>query len=199
VRAPAVAAVLLGLLAGGAAAGTPTPALLTVEPPSGKAPLEVLFSLEAGVAKPAKWSLGFGDGTSPAHGPGKPPATVAHTYARKGSYNVTFSVEPGSSSLHAKVTVGGRTPPVLKLDAKPASGKAPLKVTFTTVENVPPRIESWKIAFGDGQLEFGQGVPPATTTHTFAKKGTYRARLYVVQHQRYGSVQYQTYADVSPG
>ena len=35
-------------------------------------------------------------------------------------------------------------------------------------------------------------------THTYAKKGTFRAYLYVAQQQQYGGVRYQTYADVNP-
>jgi PKD repeat protein len=176
---------------------------LTVQPPSGKAPLKVAFSLETSVQKPSEWDLDFGDGTPPARGSGEPPATVSHTYAKDGSYKATLAIKPGSLSLiatFATVTVGGGTPPVLAIKAKPTSGKVPLKVTFTTVENVPPKVVSWKIDFGDHtQAASGQGAPPATITHTFAKKGTFRVYLFVAQQQQYGGVQYQTYVDVTPG
>jgi PKD repeat protein len=176
---------------------------LTVQPPSGKAPLAVTFSLETSVKSPVQWSLDFGDGTPAASGPGVPPATVKHTSTRDGSYKATLAIKPGSLSLlatFAAVTVGGGTPPVLAIKAKPSSGKVPLKVTFTTVENVPPRVVSWKIAFGDGtQFMSGQGAPPATVTHTYTKKGAFRVYLFVAQQQQYGGVQYQTYVDVTPG
>jgi PKD repeat protein len=176
---------------------------LTVQPPSGKSPLKVTFSLETSVSKPVEWSLDFGDGAPAARGPGEPPATVAHEYKKDGSYKATLAIKPSSLSLlatFATVTVGGGTPPVLSIKAKPASGKAPLKVTFTTIENVPPRVVSWKIVFGDGtQIASGQGAPPASITHTFAKKGTFRVYLFVAQQQQYGGVQYQTYVDVTPG
>lgn len=176
---------------------------LTVQPPSGKSPLSVTYSLETSVKSPVQWSLDFGDGTPPAGGPGAPPATVKHTYAKDGNYKATLAIKPGSLSLlatFATVTVGGGTPPVLAIKAKPASGKVPLTVTFTTVENVPPRVVSWKIDFGDGtQFQSGQGAPPASVTHTFTKKGTFRVYLFVAQQQQYGGVQYQTYVDVKPG
>jgi len=175
---------------------------LTVQPPSGKTPLKVTFSLETSVTKPVEWSLDFGDGTPPARGPGDPPATVGHTYAKDGSYKATLAVKPNGLTLlatFAKVTAGGGTPPVLALKATPSSGKAPLKVTFATTVNVPPTIVSWQMLFGDGQSASGAGRPPATVTHTYAKKGTFRAYLYVAQQQQYGGVRYQTYADVKPG
>ena len=40
--------------------------------------------------------------------------------------------------------------------------------------NVPPKVVSWQIIFGDGQQASGQGPPPASVTHTYAKKGTYK-------------------------
>jgi PKD repeat protein len=176
---------------------------LSVSPPSGKSPLKVTFSLETSVTKPAEWDLDFGDGTPPMRGSGDPPATVTHTYAKDGSYKASLAIKPGSLSLlatFATVTVGGGTPPVLSIKAKPTSGKVPLTVTFTTVENVPPRVVSWKIVFGDStQFASGQGAPPATVTHTFTKKGTFRVYLFVAQQQQYGGVQYQTYVDVTPG
>jgi hypothetical protein len=49
------------------------------------------------------------------------------------------------------------------------------------------------------QFASGQGAPPATITHTFAKKGKFRVYLFVAQQQQYGGVQYQTYVDVTPG
>ncbi|MGH3000336.1 MAG: PKD domain-containing protein, partial [Gaiellaceae bacterium] len=134
---------------------------LTVQPPSGKAPLKVTFTTDTSIQKPVEWSLDFGDGTTPARGPGAPPATVSHTYAKDGNYKASLAIKPSSLSLvatFATVTVGGGTPPVLSIKASPASGKVPLKVTFTTVENVPPKVVSWKIDFGDKtQALSGQG------------------------------------------
>ncbi len=173
---------------------------LTVKPPSGPSPLKVTFSLETSVQKPVDWTLDFGDGTPPAKGPGEPPATVTHTYAKDGSYKATLAIKPSSLSLlatFATVTVGGGTPPVLAVKAKPSSGKTPLKVTFTTTVNVPPRIVSWQIFFGDGQQASGQGKPPASIAHTYAKKGTYKVTLNVAQQQQYGGVEYTTSTTVT--
>lgn len=88
---------------------------------------------------------------------------------------------------------------MLGIKAKPTSGKVPLKITFTITANVPPRVVSWKIDYGDGQYSSGQGAPPSSVAHTFAKKGKDRVYLFVAQQQQYGGVQYQTYVDVTPG
>ena len=90
----------------------------------------------------------------------------------------------------AQVTVGGGTPPVLSLTAKPTSGKHPLSVTFTLATSIPAQLVSWEVIFGDGSRQTGQGAPPATVTHTYAKAGTYAAFLVVAQQQQYGGVQY---------
>jgi PKD repeat protein len=173
---------------------------LTVQPASGKSPLKVTFSLETSVKSPVQWSLDFGDGTQPAGGAGAPPDTVSHTYAKDGGYKATLAIKPGALSLlatFAAVTVGGGTPPVLAVKPKPASGKAPLKVTFTTTVNVPPAVVSWQILFGDGQTASGAGKPPATIAHTYAKKGTYKVTLNVAQQQQYGGVEYTTSGSVA--
>ena len=91
----------------------------------------------------------------------------------------------------AQVTVGGGTPPVLSMTASPTSGTHPLHVTFTPTVNIPGRIVSWQIQFGDGQAAGGSGKPPATVSHTYSRKGRYAAFLLVSQQQQYGGVLYQ--------
>jgi len=118
---------------------------------------------------------------------------VSHTYAKAGSYRAVFAVKPGQYALvaaFAQVTVGGGNPPTLSLSAAPTSGKHPLAVTFTLGTNIPGKIVSWQLQFGDGQRTGGSGKPPATAAHTYAKAGTYAAFLVVAQQQQYGGVQY---------
>jgi PKD repeat protein len=165
---------------------------LTTTPASGNPPLKVTFTLGTSVQNITTWSVAFGDGQRTAGG-GKPPASVSHTYTKAGSYRVVFSVKPGQYALvaaFAQVTVGGGTPPVLSLSATPTSGTHPLAVTFTLGTNIPGKIVSWQLQFGDGQRAGGSGKPPATVSHTYAKAGTYRALLIVAQQQQYGGVQY---------
>ena len=63
-------------------------------------------------------------------------------------------------------------------------------MTFTIGTTIPGVIVSWVMKFGDGHQASGQGKPPATVVHTYAKAGTYAAYLIVAQQQRYGAVQY---------
>ncbi|MDE3097622.1 MAG: PKD domain-containing protein [Chloroflexota bacterium] len=162
------------------------------QPASGAAPLKVTFTLGTSVQNITTWSVDFGDGQRAA-GAGKPPATVSHTYAKDGTYRATFAVKPGQYALvasFAQITVGAGTPPVLSLTASPTSGTHPLHVTFALGTHIPGKIVSWVLQFGDGQRAGGQGTPPATVSHTYAKKGTYGAYLVVAQQQQYGPVQY---------
>jgi PKD repeat protein len=66
--------------------GNPPTLSLTVAPSSGKHPLAVTFTLGTNIpGQIVSWQLQFGDGGR-AGGSGKPPATVAHTYAKAGTY-----------------------------------------------------------------------------------------------------------------
>lgn len=161
-------------------------------PAAGSPPLRVTFDLGTSVKNVATWSIAFGDGTLTG-GPGKPPASTAHTYAKAGTYVATFVVKPGANSAviaYAQVVVGGGTPPTMSLTASPTSGKHPLAVTFHLGVNIPGRIVSWRLAFGDGQQSGGTGKPPATVRHTYARAGTFLAFLAVAQQQAYGGPQY---------
>jgi PKD repeat protein len=138
------------------------------------------------------WGVDFGDG-SKAGGAGAPPGVVHHTYAKAGTYRPQLAVKPGANALVytvAQVTVGGGTAPVLSITAAPSSGKHPLGVRFTLRTSIPAELVSWEVIFGDGTRATGQGAPPASVTHTYAKAGRYAAYLVVAQQQRYGGVQY---------
>lgn len=165
---------------------------LTANPASGPAPLKVTFSLSTTVKNITTWALDFGDGQR-SGGAGKPPASIAHTYAKDGSYRATFSVKSGQYALVfsvAAVTVGNGTPPVLSLKANPASGAHPLVVRFSLGSTIPGQVVSWTLIFGDGNRQSGSGRPPSTVSHTYSKVGTYAAFLQVSQQQKYGPVLY---------
>lgn len=164
----------------------------TAKPASGNPPLRVTFGLGTSVRNITTWVVSFGDGTQTG-GAGKPPASVSHTYAKAGTYVANFVVKPGAYALvaaYAQVVVGGGTPPTLSLTASPTSGAHPLSVTFTLGSNIPGRVVSWQLLFGDGRQATGSGRPPATVQHTYAKAGTFLAVLLVSQQQAYGAVQF---------
>jgi PKD repeat protein len=161
-------------------------------PAAGNPPLKVSFTLGTSVKNITTWTVDFGDGQH-LGGAGKPPATLAHTYAKAGTYAANFAVKPGAYAVvaaFAQITVGGGTPPTLSLTAAPTSGAHPLTATFTLGSNIPGQVVSWVLQFGDGQRAGGSGRPPATVSHTYAKPGTYLAFLVVSQQQQYGGVQY---------
>jgi PKD repeat protein len=165
---------------------------LTPAPASGAPPLAVTFKLSTTVQSVTSWAVDFGDGTK-GGGQGPPPAAVYHTYRAAGAFRAEFAVKPGATALVytvAQITVGGGAAPVLALAASPSSGRHPLTVKFTLTTSIPAELVSWEVVFGDGSRQTGQGAPPATVTHTYAKAGTYAAFLVVAQQQRYGGVQY---------
>ncbi|MHB8641883.1 MAG: PKD domain-containing protein [Gaiellaceae bacterium] len=72
--------------------GTPPTLSLTASPTSGTAPLKVTFTLGTNIpGTVVSWVLVFGDGFRQ-QGTGKPPATVSHTYTKKGTYAAFLSV-----------------------------------------------------------------------------------------------------------
>jgi PKD repeat protein len=170
-----------------------TPLLsLVANPTSGNPPLAVVFKVATSIQNITTWAIDFGDGTK-GGGAGTPPATLYHTYTKAGTYKPQIAVKPGQYSLVysvAQVVVGGGTPPVLSISARPSKGTHPLTVTFALTTSVPGQLVSWEVIFGDGYRTTGQGAPPASVTHTYAKAGTYAAYLVVAQQQQYGGVQF---------
>jgi PKD repeat protein len=103
--------------------------LFSASPTSGKTPLTVRFT-DQSTGSPTSWKWTFGDGT---YSTEKNPL---HTYKKPGKYSVTLTLnETGNSSAVTKssyITVSnGFEAPVAAFSASPASGKAPLKVSFT--------------------------------------------------------------------
>ena len=77
-----------------------------------------------------------------------------------------------TAQLNAAPTVTG-TGPIASFDATPATGSAPLSVTFTDTSTGAPATWSWD--FGNGQVSAAQG--PHTIVYSSA--GTFTARLTV--------------------
>jgi PKD repeat protein len=72
--------------------GTPPVLSLTASPTSGAAPLKVTFTLGTNIpGNIVSWVLVFGDGFRQ-QGTGKPPATVSHSYTKKGTYAAFLTV-----------------------------------------------------------------------------------------------------------
>ena len=145
------------------AAGGPT-ASLTATPSTGKAPLQVTFDASGSSdanGTITSWSIDFGDGSTVAGGNGVPPSSQPHTYAA-GTYTATLTVnddQGGSDQTTVGVTANANVAPtaVLTSSPTPATGKAPLSVTFngSGSSDSDGSIASWTLDFGDGSTVAG--------------------------------------------
>jgi PKD repeat protein len=147
---------------------TATPgAGFSATPTGGPAPLTVRFT-DQSTGHPISWAWDFGDGTtSTAQSP-------AHVYAAGGTFTVSLTVanalgtdtevKPGfvtvAAALHADFA------------AAPASGMAPLLVSFTDLSAGDPT--SWSWSFGDGGTSTVQHPG-----HTYTGAGSYTVSLTV--------------------
>jgi len=194
---------------GAATRGTPpTPASLlrlAADPAEGAAPLDVTFELETNVPKVARWQLVFGD-AKVVQGEGSPPATVTHTYAADGVYEavlIVYTAPPYTGTAirfltRATVKVGEDAGVLLALKPTPASGKAPLAISFRAVANLPQPVVTWEFLPGDGSSRSGAGAPPRFLGFTYKQKGAYRAILIVYLAPQFTgtAVRLLTFADL---
>ncbi|MFQ4147847.1 PKD domain-containing protein [Arthrobacter sp. LAPM80] len=126
----------------------------------------------------AAYSWNFGDGTPDGSG-----ATTSHTYAKAGAYQVTLTVTDNGGATNAvtkTVTVTAappvNKPPVAAFTATPTNLVVALDGTASTDPDGTVAAYSW--IFGDGTPN-GSG---ATTSHTYAKAGTYQVTLTVTDN-----------------
>jgi hypothetical protein len=168
---------------------------LTPDQTSGDAPLDVTFAIDAQLSVPiVEWQVVFGDGTIQS-GKGDPPDTVEHTYADDGVYQavlIVYQAPPFTGTAirfltTATVTVGTGNAPLV-FTPSPASGKAPLSVSFHIQTHLPNAVRAWQLVFGDGLTHEGTGTPPHFAGHTFSKPGTYRVLLIVDEAPFTGTV-----------
>ncbi len=160
-------------------ANQPPTAVAAASPTTGTAPLNVTLDGSGSTDSDGmivSYAWDFGDGAS---GQGQ---TATHTYGSEGAYTVTLTVtddDGATDSDSVTVTVTAPTPnapPTAVASASPASGTAPLKVTFDgrASTDTDGTITSYAWTFGDGASAQGQVV-----SHAYASAGTYIARLTV--------------------
>jgi len=97
------------------------------------------------------------------------PTTGYSDYASLGQYTISGTVP----------AAGTNRPPTASATATPASGTAPLAVTFSSAGSSDPdgTIASYSWSFGDGGKATG-----ATVSHTYTTAGTYTATLVVTDN-----------------
>jgi hypothetical protein len=147
-------------ITGGGKTGSKGGLAIRATPDSGKPPLAVTFALSS--PKVVQWRVDFGDGLFRT-GFGRPPAALAHTYARNGDFRPTPTVLSAQNAApqSAATSVSVAASPLLGLVANPTSGSPPLAVAFTVSTSVQ-NVTSWAIDFGDGSRAAGAGTPPST-------------------------------------
>jgi PKD domain-containing protein len=148
----------------------------SVNPSAGVAPLLVTLSVK--VTPGAALNISYGDGTS-GNNPNAP-----HVYSAPGAYNIAVNATgaSGSATCQAPVTVSGPPPgppnlaPVgnFRVSPNPATGPAPLLVSFNMCKSTDPNGDPLNFTF-----EFGDGT---RTSHRFCRDDhTYAAGAFVAK------------------
>ncbi len=151
-----------------AVTNAPPGASFTASPTNGAAPLTVTFTdTSTGTITNHSWTFGDG-GTSTASSP-------SHTYTNAGTFSVALTVlgpDGSSTTNRANLITATNAPPKASFTASPASGAAPLTVTFTDTSTGTITNHSW--TFGDG------GTSTASSPgHTYTNAGTFSVSLTV--------------------
>jgi PKD repeat protein len=150
----------------------PPSAAFSASPISGPASLAVTFTdTSTGSITNHYWN--FGDGVTS----NTMATSLVHTYSSTGTYTVALTVSgPGGSATNTQNNVITVTTPPLTagFGVSPASGTAPLAVTFTDTSIGSITNRYWN---------FGDGVTSNTTAtslgHTYSSTGTYTVALTV--------------------
>jgi PKD repeat protein len=150
----------------GAIQVVPGLAAFEATPRSGGCPLTVSFT-DRSLGTFTSWSWDFGDGTT-----SNLPNPV-HEYAACGSYTVSLTVSGPNGSFTCSepgFVTAALLPPAAEFTLVPASGPAPLAVTFTDATS--GQVTSWSWDFGDGTSSSA-----ASPQHTYALEGVYTVSL----------------------
>ena len=156
----------------------------TPSPPTGPAPLTVVFNASGSTIGPdceyecgcaiESYNWDFGDGNT---GIG---VNITHTYVNPGTYIVILTMtdscgNEGYASVVVTVSEVEEVPIYAEINTTPdpPSGTAPFTVYFDAYKSTSESgIVSYEWDFGDGNLETG-----VTTNHTYSNIGTYTVIL----------------------
>ncbi len=159
----------------------------TATPTSGKTPLTVNFT-DTSDTSPIQWLWNFGDGTNSTE------QNPVHIFTTAGTYNVTLRAwnDLGSDTMEkvGYITVRDPAAPVANFTGTPATGTAPLTVTFNdTSTNLPT---GWLWTFGDGTNATEQNP-----VHMYSTPGNYTVSLNVTNEDGSNSVTKPDYIAVT--
>jgi|WetSurMetagenome_2_1015567.scaffolds.fasta_scaffold184967_2 PKD repeat protein len=141
-------------------------AQFTSDPTMGFAPLAVQFT-DTSQNQPASWRWNFDDGSESGW------QNPAHTYASGGQYTISFAAcnGAGCDSLTAADYISVYAP---DFSAVPASGTAPLTVTFNDTGTGCPEPTAWYWDFGDGTTSTARNP-----IHLYKKPDTYSVKFWI--------------------
>ncbi|MGW7427279.1 PKD domain-containing protein [Streptomyces sp. NPDC054813] len=160
-------------------------------PTQGIAPFDTSMKTDATTSwgEALTYSIDFGDGSAPAHGPAGTPIT--HTYTTPGLHSplITVTDTDGNSrtTSYGWVVAGTTTPPPASLSMAPDTADGSVNAGSAQF-TAPEPADSWEVAsrtlsFGDGtqqNLAIGTEQP----LHQYPAPGTYTATL--TQTDRFG-------------
>ncbi|WP_410508508.1 PKD domain-containing protein [Methanosarcina hadiensis] len=138
-------------------------------PRNGTVPHTVSFK-DNSSNSPTAWNWTFGDGTYSTE------RNPVHTYTKPGTYTIYITVTNAAGSTsggkgnYITVTGNSSTMPVAAFSASPASGSAPLNVTFTDISTGSPTAWNW--SFGDGTYSTSK-----SPVHKYSSAGNYTVAL----------------------
>jgi len=127
----------------------------------------------------------WGDGTTTtAASQGSPKQVGPKRYMSPGTYNIKAIVDEPVYGYHGEATAAFQVVAQLAaaLTASPATGQAPLAVTFTMGISDGYIPYTWALNPGDGSTPYTGSRPAVgnwTQTHTYTKAGTFTATLTV--------------------
>lgn len=157
---------------------------ITATPPSGAPPLAVTLTadvvdepdLGAG-APPLTYSWKLGDGTT------STTASPRVTYSTTGTKTVELTVtDDAGETATASKTINVTRLPVAAFTVSPASGRAPLTVTFSNTTSDPDgNATSWAWNFGDGGTSTARNPGSRTFTHNVGSSDTFTGATYTVR------------------
>ena len=166
-------------------------ACFTGTPLTGNAPLTIAFT-NTTTNHPTTWSWDFGDGSPTVSGVQNP----THIFNTSGSFNITLTTtnDFGVTSLTRNNYI--RIPlPVVVFSGLPASGVAPLTVTFTETSTQSPTTWNW--SFGDGVWFNTTNQTVKNPVHTYPAVGSYTVTLMVNNTGGSGTLTRAGYINVS--
>jgi PKD repeat protein len=163
------------------ATGRPLSASLSAKPQEGFAPLKVAFTAAADPDPVAEYRWDFdGDGTVDETTTSN---TATHTYESIGGFPAQVKAvaeDGGTATAFVLVFVLYPLPPSVTLTADPASGGAPLGVTFTAAAtDLDGQVVEYRWDF-DGDATADQTTTVNTASHTYNESGVFTAAVTAV-------------------